>query len=1177
MNLSRLRPMAAPLGRIACIVLTLPVVLLFAGTTAFAQVDRAELEGTVTDPSGSVITKATVKVLAVDTGLTEKQPTNSKGYYRFPGLAIGRYTVTVTSTGFKTKVVEDVILRVGQTHTLDAQLAVGAITEQVDVKATNAPSERSSAEAATVIDSEQIANLPNNGRDWASFTLLAPFAQDDGGGDQRTIRFAGRARDDNNFSFDGVDAGGIQEQAQKSQTRLQISQDAIEEYRVNSALYDAEYGTQAGGQIDVETKSGTNDWHGTVFGYLRNSAFDARNFNDFDINGNPAIPPFRMGQYGMTIGGPIVKNKTFFFISYEGLRQFQSATQQFLVPSGLCCGVIPNPLPSPAPPQAFLTTSFQQFVLKTSPQMCSILQAFPWRASTGTINGCAPRFTYPDAAFQWQGNQSDPTAGNANADQVTAPTPTTIHEDTWLLRIDHQISAKTLLYGRAQRDISLVDAPNGSALPGDKLRTINHPANYLIALQHTFAPNLFNEVKFYVNRSPFENPQSSILNYAVNTNNFVGLNDNNADIEIGTTYGVVDNLTWVHGRHTFKTGMEIRRVRLNQGKTADNVLSFADNSGIDETAFVNAALYGISYTDPWCCHKLRRTFDMPYFQDDWKVTPTLTLNLGLRWEYYGVAHEADNRTTVFDVTQFHGVCFGSGSTWRNSLPAPIPTPINTPACPTNPALYNSNYRNFDPRVSFAWAPSVFHGKTVVRSGFGIYHGAAQNDDLNAGLESDRFTAFSNFDPSGPGTPLLPQYQQTTPDLSNLPIQPQQQPRALQRHGRRDLYAETWGLTIERELPSNFLASAQYLGSRGVRLFSRGGVNFCTTPPQGTDAAGNPNCTRPLDQYFPTSIYPNGDPYGSVDYKSDIGSSTYHALLLSLERRFSSGLSFQGRYTWSHSINDGSVGGGESNGPENVNCLACDKGPSVFDVRNNVTVDAVYELPFGPGKTFLNSTGWFGKIVGGWQMSSLGLWHTGHPLTITMNISPDQLPDGNDQTTQRPNLVPGVPIFLPGGVQNHTLPINPAAFAPPPLDPRGLITGFDSSGNPICAATCGLVSGFGSAPNGLIRAVNSWQIDFALTKETKLTERLAVEFGAQFFNIFNHTQYGDPSTDNLAFDYTNVVDNNQNPTNQYILVPHANLGQINTTVNFNNNNDNAASPNTGTGLPRQIQLMLRFKF
>ena len=1133
----------SPLAAVQSVLLSL-FLLTIAWVGASAQIDRAVLEGTVTDSSGAVVREGRVQIVEVETGIGQEQPTNSKGYYRFPGLAVGRYTVTATNPNFKTKVIDEVVLQVGQTRTLNIQLEVGAVTEKVEVQAAAEPTDRSSAEAATVISTDQIANLPNNGRDWASFTLLAPFAQDDGGGDQRTIRFAGRARDDNNFQFDGVDAGGIQEQAQKSQTRLQISQDAIDEYRVNSALYDAEYGTQAGGQIDVVTKSGTNDFHGSVFGYLRNSALDARNFNDFDVNGNPAVPPFRFGQYGMSLGGPIVKQKLFFFINYEGLRQFGGATTQVLVPS----------------------PSIQQQTLATSPQMCSILQAFPWRKSTGSIGNCQPKFVYPDGAFVDQSN--DPNNPKPDSDLFTAPAPTTVHEDTWLVRMDYQINSKTTLYGRAQRDISLVSGTNGTtSVPWDLIQTINHPANYLIALQRTFSTRLLNEAKVYVNRSPFINPQAGPLPYAVHTNNWATINNNNADHEVGTTYGIVDNLTWVHGRHTFKTGMEIRRIRLNQGKTADNNLYFQDNSGTADTGFVTAALYQINFTAPWCCHKYRRTFYLPYFQDEWKVTPNFTVNLGLRWEYYGVAHEADNRTTVFDVNQFHGVCLGSGST-----NGPYPTPINTPPCPKNPALYNPDYRNFDPRISIAWAPNVFHGKTVIRSGFGIYHGAAQNDDLNAGLESDRFTANVNLNPSGPGVPLQPAYQQTIPDLSGLPVQTQQQPRALQRHGRRDLYAETWGLTVDHELPANFLASAQYLGSRGVRLFSRGGVNFCQSKPQfDPSGQGSLICPRVLDQY-----YPSGSPYGSVDYKSDIGASTYHALLLGLERRFTTGLSFQTRYTWSHAINDGSVGGGESNGPENVNCLACDKGPSVFDIRHNFTANAVYELPFGPGKSYLNGGGALGKVVGGWSVSSIGLWRTGHPLTVTMNINAAQLPDGNDQTNQRPDLVPGVPLLL-GGVQGQTLQINPAAFAPPPLDPGGAGQIDPATGVFTCPLSCGLVSRFGTAPNGLIRVPHAWQIDLALMKTTKITERVAVEFGMQVFNIFNHVQLGDPSTDNLTLNYTNVPDSSKNPTNQYILSPKGNLGQITSTNNFNNNNDNKASPNTGTGLPRQIQFMLRFQF
>jgi carboxypeptidase family protein len=1078
---------------------------------SLARTDRATLEGTVTDATGGTISGAKVSITAVDTGLSYDHTTNSNGYYRFPGAAIGVYTVAVSNSGFKTKTVAGVQLEVGQTRTLDVSLEIGEASEKVEVRIDAAPAERSSAEASTVIRTDQIANLPVNGRDWSGLTLLAPFAQDDGGGDQRTIRFAGRARDDNNFSFDGVDAGGIQEQAQKSQVRLQISEDAIAEYRVSSALYDVEYGTQAGGQIDVVTKSGTNDFHGTAFGYLRNSFFDARNFND-----PPTVPPFRLGQYGLTLGGPIKRDKTFFFLSYEGLRQLQESTTIASVPTAsFLSDILINGRSGSGP----------------SPQMCSILQAFPWRASTGTIGNCAPRFTFPDSLFSPLDN---PLTGSeaGDAEKFTTAAPTIVHEDTWLVRIDHKFTDKTTLYGRAQRDISLVSAPNGNNVALDKVRTINHPANYFLALQHSFAHNLFNEAKVYINRAPFQNPQASVLSYAVNSNNFVGLNNDQADIEVGTTYGFMDNLTWTHGRHALKAGMEIRRVRLNQGKTASNTLDFTD-----DLSLIAASLSDVKFTAPWCCHKYRRTFLLPYFQDEWKVTPTFTANLGLRWEYYGVPHEADNRTTVFDFNEFHGACLGSGSTNQ-----PFPAPSNTPPCPRNPSLYDPNYRNFDPRVSVAWAPSALHGKTVIRSGFGIYHGAAQNDDLNAGLESDTFTG------SVQNVQLNPAFQQTIPDFSGTTglSQAANNPRALQRHGRRDLYAETWGLTIEHELPDNFLLSMSYLGSHGVRLFSRGAVNLCITTPDV-----NGNCVRPLDQY-----YPGGDPFGSVDLKTDSGTSSYHGLLVSLERRFSNGLSFQARYTFSHSINDGSVGGGESNGPENLNCRQCDKGPSIFDIRHNFTANGVYELPFGPGKAYLTGDSVWGKVVGGWSLSGVGLWHTGHPLTVVLNIAPSQLPDGNDQTNQRPDIVPGVPLTVSGGGRNSVPLVNPAAFQAPPFDSNGVLTRF------------------GNAGNGTIRALDSWQVDLALTKETKLSERFGLEFGIQVFNIFNHTQLGDPSPSN-----PNSLALNYDPTaaTTGFLTHTPDFGVITRTVNFNQNNDNAASPNTGTGLPRQLQFMLRFKF
>jgi hypothetical protein len=313
----------------------------------------------------------------------------------------------------------------------------------------------------------------------------------------------------------------------------------------------------------------------------------------------------------------------------------------------------------------------------------------------------------------------------------------------------------------------------------------------------------------------------------------------------------------------------------------------------------------------------------------------------------------------------------------------------------------------------------------------------------------------------------------------------------------------------------------------------------------------------LDRFFPGN--PTTDPYGSVDFKHDVGLSSYNGLLVSLQRRLSSGLSFEGRYTFSHSINDGAVGGGEANGPENVNCRQCDKGPSVFDIRHNFTANAIYELPFGPGKTYLHDPGALGKIVGGWEFSTIGIWHTGHPLTVSMGLGGSQtiqgvssvpqtflLPDGNDQTNQRPDLVPGVPLYLPGSGRNGLPLLNPAAFQAPPVDANGNFTRF------------------GNAGNGVARALNVWQMDMAIMKETKLTERFGLQFGVQAFNVFNHVQLGDPG--NLTLDYLPGGDGTAGAN----LSAPSNFGVITNSVN-------GLGTNTGNGLPRQLQFMLRFKF
>jgi hypothetical protein len=1089
---------------------------------AFAQVDRATLEGTVIDPSGAPVPGALVKISAVETGLTQERTTNANGYYRFPGIALGDYTVFVSYKGFKTKVIEEVRVQVGQTRTLDVALEIGNTSEKIEVQVQLTPEERSSAESSVVIGKDQIENLPLNGRNWANLTRLAPWAQDDGGGDQRTIRFAGRGRDDNNFSFDGVDATGIQEQAQKAEVRLQVSPDAIAEYRVSSALYDAEYGSQAGGQIDIVTKSGTNDYHGSVYGYFRNSEFDARNFNDA-INGNPALPPFRMGQYGMTFGGPIVKQKAFFFMNYEGLRQYQQVT-----------AVAPVPDPT------------VQVAALSGPQgtnLCPIIQAYPWRQSAVSslqAFGCAPKFVYPDTAFAY--SCPDPTnCLGTGFDNFTHQNKSIIHEDTWLARFDYKFSESTTFYARAQRDVAFARSPNG--LLFDQNGTNNHPANYLVALQHLFGPNLLNEFKFGVNRAPFHNPVlPGYLDISLSTPNYESLNNSQTDNEVGTVYSYIDNLTWTHGRHTIKAGIEVKRVQLNQGKTESLSITLKGGAS-DNTSLINNQVDSVDFTTSWDGHALRRTFVMPYVQDEWKVTPNLTVNAGLRWNYFAPITEAHDRVKIFDLTACHGFC------------------------PPTSALEFPNYKNFDPRFSVAWAPESFHGKTVVRAGFGIYHGAAQNDDRNAALESDRTeTKFV----VGQGTPPLdqgvvffqPSYLQKPPNF-NIPAsfgQGQAIARALVRH-HPDLYVETWGLSIQQALPQNFLFTVSYLGSHGVHIFTRNYENLCD-PTQLHPAVGQPigPCVRPLDTH--PILNPDGTQcctFGTIDFKTNAGNSSYNGLLLALDRQFKNGLSFTAKYTLAHSINVGTIGGGEANAPQNADCLACEKGPSIYDVRHNIVLASVYQLPFGAGKAHF-SEGLGAQIFGNWTTSLLWNWHTGHPLTVTMDVSgnPNFLPDGNDGTAsnQRPDLVPGVSV-VPSN-QNSNNWINAAAFVAPPYDPQ-----------------TGALLRYGNAGNGLIRSPNVWQVDFSVEKGIRIKERYTFQLGAQIFNILNHTQLADPNT---SFTYSCNPDPSKFPPPYTCSISqNSNFGIITSFVNRNNNSDKFFADNTGSGLPRQVQFYFRFQF
>jgi hypothetical protein len=972
-----------------------------------AQVDNSSLNGTVTDSSGAVIPGAKVDAESSTTGLRRQTLTTSAGTYQIPFLPIGGYTVTFSKTGFRSAEFKDVDLAVGQPRTIDARLTVGAIADAVEVTSSLETVNRTSAEVGGLVEQKQIKELPISGRNWASLMLLAPGAVNYGDGSQRSIRFNGHSIDDANYTFDGIDNNGVQEQTHKAETRLNIALDSIAEFRVSTAVYTAESGAAGGVQVNVVSKTGSNQYHGGTFYALRNDALDSR--SPFDES---TIPPFTMHQFGATFGGPIKKDKAFFFANYEGLRQNLGVT---------FVGFVPN-------------AGFRAKVLATSPSLKPILDAYP--VGQTPIDG--------------------------TTDQINKVASNTVREDAGMFRFDYRFSDKTTMYARYNIDDVYIDNPTDALGSHDVVPHV--PTNTVIALQHIFSPTLINEVKFGVNRANYHawNYGTAPLDVSVSSASFDGLNGTALDTEVGTTFSYIDNLTWVRGRHTLKFGANIMRVRLNN---SGNTLTTSSLSYASPEEFINNKAESASYLQGEGVVGNRRIFYQGYAQDEFKATPNLTFNIGLRYEFYSVMHEILNRSAVVDIQGCGGFC------------------------PKGTAYYDPNTKDFGPRFGLAWAPSMFHGKTTIRTGFGIYYGGNQNDDF-----------------SDPAESAVPRYSLSSSDFPALAypltafLDPKNQlfsPKAIDRH-RKDLYYENWDFVIQQQLAHEFVAQVSYIGGEGHHLFSRYTVNLIDP------ATGK----RPLAGF------------GSFGLKRNDGNNNFHSLQASLQRRYAHGLLLQGNYTWSHGIADASIGSGESVGFQNMSCRACDRSSTNIDVRHVVTINGVYELPFARGN----------RLAGGWEVAGIASARTGLPVNITVSRTAAQLPDGLT-SGQRPNLVPGIPIYADHQTIDNWF--NPAAFAAPANGTRGNLGRFIANGP------------------------GAYEIDSSLQKRFRLTERLSLNFRAAAFNLLNHPEYKNPGASVGSVSGTT-------PT----IKPSASFGRITGILN---------TGATGTGAPRRIEFMFRTEF
>lgn len=549
------------------------------------------------------------------------------------------------------------------------------------------------------------------------------------------------------------------------------------------------------------------------------------------------------------------------------------------------------------------------------------------------------------------------------------------------------------------------------------------PSNLVLEYQRIFSPTLINEFRSGFNRSTLHRFTYGPLPSAVVVANFMTLNQNNTLVENGTSYSIADNFTINHGAHTIKVGGEIRRAHVN---VADPGIDAVSITYASRQALLDNKVDSVAITGGSPVLGTRKWYYYAFVQDDVRVRSNLTLNLGLRYEYYGVNREVHDLYRVFDLYACHGFC-----------------PHGTP-------WYFPDRNNFDPRVGLAWSL----GKTVIRTGAGVYHGPGQIDDVNTALDNvaERFslTTLEAPDLSYPITPFL-----------GLARDVGVTPRSLQRD-RRDLYTIQWGLFIQREMGARFIGQIGYLGSSGVHLFARQYINNIDPVTKA----------RPL---------PN---FGRIDEKRQDGKSNFNALEASLHRRVGSGLVLGAEYMWSHSINDGNIGGGEGAQPQIASCRACDRGNSAQDIRHTMTANWIYQLPFGPGKPILNS-GIASRVLGGWETSGLFTARTGRMLTVTIARSASAVPDGNT-SGQRPNIVPGVSVY-PAGGPTFSQWFNPAAFTIP-------ANGAWGNAGRVVATGPGLV-----------------QFDLAVEKITRVAERKEIVFRAEAFNLFNRVQAGNPGT------------------------------------------------------------------
>ena len=1044
------------------------LIFLLASISAWAQA-TGTISGTVTDQSGAVLVGAQVVIRNVATDLSRTVTTNAQGRYTAPALPSGDYIVNVTATGFQRYSRAGITLTVGRDAVVDMALQPGQVSQEVEVTGQPPLVETTSASLSGLVDSEKVRALPLNGRSFDQLIFLQPgvnvaSAAGNSPNQGRGVKFsvAGARLTSNFFMLDGTDINDSQNFTPGGAGGQLPGVEAIREFQVITHNASAEYGRSSGGIINAVSKSGTNQLHGDVYEFLRNSVFDSKNYFD---DPNKPIPLFIRNQYGAAVGGPIKKDKIFFFGNYEGLRERLNYTATGIVPdnnaragkivdpkTGKVTTVQVNPdvVPYlnliPQPTGGLVAPGLASFVdNRTQPAHIDYgTTKVDWNPTSK--DSFFVRYTI-DRSTKLRQDASDTVLGLFAEDEVHSNQYITLSETRVIT--DHTLNTARMGFNRSTLDVNLFNQKN---VPSSLSFIPGQPFGH-VSVSGMSAPS-----------AVVNDPRSFHMN----------------------SFQPGDDLTMTRGKHVFKTGINFERFQWNTVSfnriggdysfdSLQNFLLGAAKSvvvpypGSDPTRYIRALMFG------------------SYFQDDWHVTRRLTINAGMRYEL----------TTVPTET--------SGAMWF--LTEPWQTQITT----TQP--YKGNHKNFAPRLGFAY-DLTGDGKTSIRGGYGIYY------------DQEVLNTFLNLFDRNPTPDLKHGWLTVTLQCSKTPcaqsVVPFPHPlqtalTASPGFTLQDIdynhfltpYSQQYSLSIQRQLPSSMVATVSYVGSRAKHLLERYDAN---TPvpivlpggvPCNPGAASATNPVLPAGTLCtPSSAKRPNTAFADLQTRSNTGASYYDSLQVSVARAMTKGLQVQGVYTWAKAID--TSGGLFSEEADNAatglsqpyNVFA-DKGLANFDIRHNVVMNMTYQLPFGA-----NSSGAAAHLLKGWNIGSIAKLQGGVPFTVENSFNRSQNKLSGANFADRPNLIAADP--------NHTSGTSAGCTIGNTIVPSGTALGTTQHWFDPCVFAPQPLGTFGNSQRNSVIGPGFLDWDFMLGKNTSLGERRELQFRAEFFNILNHPDFEAPT-------------------------------------------------------------------